>query len=161
LFLDLGLAEGRNFATGSRPKSPSFSSVILRVLPIKESYYFKRTITCTLNIQVTEDAEGMFFYLAGRRQPGKNTRLRQNNWRLLAARPVVFTESVFTPLNAKPIYLGSPDSVKQNQLSVLSALRLYPDNLVIVSDMAALIRILILILIQVLIYKAVAHGLVI
>jgi len=54
-------------------------------------------------------AEGIFFYLAGRRQPGKNTSLRQNNWGFPAARPVVFTESV------------SPDSVKENQLSVLSA----------------------------------------
>jgi len=48
-------------------------------------------------------AEGIFFYLAGRRQPGKNTSLRQNNCGSPAARPVVFTESV------------SPDSVKTTQ----------------------------------------------
>jgi len=54
-------------------------------------------------------AEGIFFYLAGRRQPGKNTSLRQNNWCFPADRPVIFTESV------------SPDSVKERQLSVLSA----------------------------------------
>ena len=70
--------------------------------------------------QDAEIAEGIFFYLAGRRQPGKNTSLRQNNWGFPAARPVVFTESVFTLLNAKPIYLGSPDSEKEKQLSVLS-----------------------------------------
>jgi len=29
--------------------------------------------------RAAEDAEGMFFYLAGRRQPGKNTSLRQSN----------------------------------------------------------------------------------
>ena len=29
--------------------------------------------------RVAEDTEGMFFYLAGRRQPGKNTSLRQSN----------------------------------------------------------------------------------
>ncbi len=55
-----------------------------------------------------EIAEGIFFYLAGRRQPGKNTSLRQNNWGFPAVRLVVFSESV------------SPDSEKEKQLSVLS-----------------------------------------
>jgi len=59
--------------------------------------------------RVAEDAERLFFYLAGKRQPGKNTGLWQNNCRLPAARPVVFTESV------------SPDSIKENQLSVIRA----------------------------------------
>ena len=44
-----------------------------------------------------------------RRQPGKNTSLRHNNWGFPAVRRVVFSESV------------SPDSEKERQLSVLSA----------------------------------------
>ena len=40
-----------------------------------------RSYFVTVHRRVTEDAEGLFFYLAGRRQPGKNTSLRQNNWR--------------------------------------------------------------------------------
>ena len=55
-----------------------------------------------------EISEGIFFYLAGRRQPGKNTSLRQNNCGFPAVRLVVFSESV------------SPDSEKEKQLSVLS-----------------------------------------
>ena len=41
LFLDSGLAEGRNSATGSKPKDGSSSSDSLEVLPIKESYFSK------------------------------------------------------------------------------------------------------------------------
>jgi len=58
--------------------------------------------------RAAEDAERLFFYLAGRRQPGKNTSLRQNNWGFPAVSLVVFSESV------------SPDSEKEKQLSVLS-----------------------------------------
>jgi len=39
LFPDLNLAEGRNLVTGSKPKTQTFSSVILMVLPNKESFY--------------------------------------------------------------------------------------------------------------------------
>ena len=66
-----------------------------------------RILVVLVHRRAAEDAEGIFFYLAGRRQPGKNTSLRQNNWGFSAVRPVVFTESV------------SPDSVKERQLSVL------------------------------------------
>jgi hypothetical protein len=62
LFHDLDLAEGRNSATGSRPKTQSFSSVILMVLPIKESLNFQRTFIHTFNIQGTEGAETPFLF---------------------------------------------------------------------------------------------------
>jgi len=69
LFHDLDLAEGRNSATGSRPKTQSFSSVILMVLPIKESLNFQRTFIHTFNIQehlyilsTYKNAKAFFFY---------------------------------------------------------------------------------------------------
>jgi len=39
LFPDLNLAEGRNLGTGSKPKKLTFSSVIVKILPNKESLY--------------------------------------------------------------------------------------------------------------------------
>jgi len=85
-------------------------------IPKKRHY----TIIIIVHRRGTEDAEGMFFYLAGRRFRG-------------------------------PLGLGRDDSqVKtpafgrrfgENQLSVLSALRLYPNYLVILLDMAELILI--------------------
>jgi len=58
LFPDLNLAEGRNLVTGSKPKAQTFSSVILMVLPNKESFYLisNKFFYLTLTIQDTKDS---------------------------------------------------------------------------------------------------------
>jgi hypothetical protein len=53
LFPDLNLAEGRNCPTGSKPKAGTSSSVIVMVLPNKESFYLisKKFFYLTFTIQ--------------------------------------------------------------------------------------------------------------
>jgi len=68
LFPDLNLAEGRNLVTGSKPKAQTFSSVILMVLPNKESFYLisNKFFYLTLTIQDTKAPRlsKLFFIIA-------------------------------------------------------------------------------------------------